>query len=714
MWVGGVDILGGSAVVCHTPKLRCEPGMTMNTIRSAARFLIRFAAIWLVDAVSLSLTAWILPGIGLSDHAGFPAWAVALGAALVLGMVNLGVRPLILLAVMRRGFIVLLIAGFFINALMLRLTAVALGGGLTVDGWLPAIIGGLILAVVNMIISGLVGIDDRGSFYRAVIKTQIAHEQDRLSSDTYRGMIVIQVDGLSYYHMHDAVARGYMPNIARMINEQGYVLSRTDCGLSSQTAACQAGILYGDNYDIPSFRWFDKAQNRLYVAGKDAALINARYGHGQGLLRDGVSINNLLDGDARLALLTATDLTGGQDEEKKARARDIYLLLLNPHFFLRVVGKFIGEALLEIWQYTMDVVRDVQPRLNRLTGFYPLYRAATTVFMREVSGFLTLVQIGRGEPIIYTTWPGYDKVAHFSGPWSRHAFGTLRGFDRYLGELRRVLARQTLRPYELLLLSDHGQSSGATFKMRYGYTLLEFIERHLPTGTVVSETYDLDDGSASVVAMAAELSNIQQQGMGGSIGKIVTEGMQELAEEAAENLEEYESEGMKEAADVTFCGSGNLAQVYFHDFPQRATMSEINRAYPNLIDVLVQHEGVGLVVVADDAGVPLALGPRGARNLHTGDVTGDDPLALYGDVDLRAWQLRQVANYPSAGDITIISAVYPDNTVAALEELIGVHGGLGGEQTDSFLLHPPELIVPPTRSSTEIFGLLNARRELPL
>jgi hypothetical protein len=164
------------------------------------------------------------------------------------------------------------------------------------------------------------------------------------------------------------------------------------------------------------------------------------------------------------------------------------------------------------------------------------------------------------------------------------------------------------------------------------------------------------------------------------------------------------------AADVTFCGSGNLAQVYFHRFPQRATISELNRAYPNLIDALVQHEGVGLVVVADDTGVPLALGPRGARNLHTGDVTGDDPLALYGDAELRAWQVRRLSDYPCAGDLTIISTVYPDNTVAALEELIGVHGGLGGEQTDSFLLHPADMVVPPTRSSTDIFALLNARR----
>lgn len=680
-------------------------------IRSSIRFVARFTIVWLIDALSLAVTAWVLPGIGLGGHGGLPAWVIALLAALVLGAVNLVIRPLILLLVRSQGFIVLMVAGFFVNAVMLRLTAALLGGGLTVDGWFPAVIGGLVLATVNTLISGLLGIDDSSSFYRVVVENQIARERGQRPPDDYRGLVVLQLDGLSYHHMLEALARGYMPNVARMIDRDGYVLSPTDCGLSSQTAACQAGILYGDNFDIPAFRWYSKAEQRLYVAGSDAALINERYGHGQGLLRDGVSINNLLDGDARLSLLTATDLTGGEDEERQARARDIYLLLLNPHFLLRVTGKFIGEMALEVWQYSLDVVRGVQPRLNRLSGFYPAYRAATTVFMREVSGFLTFVQIARGEPIVYTTWPGYDKVAHFSGPWSRHAFGTLRGFDRFLGQLRRVLARKAPRPYELLILSDHGQSSGATFLMRYGYTLLEFIERHLPAGTVVSAAYDQDDGSMSVIAMAAELDNIQEQGMGGVIGKVATEQLQELAEEATEELIENESEGLKEAADVTFCASGNLAQVYFHVFPHRATLDELNQAYPALIGALIRHEGVGVVVVADGSGVPLALGPRGVRNLYTGDVTGDDPLAIYGDVELRAWQVRRVADYPCAGDLTIISTVYPDNTVAALEELIGVHGGLGGEQTDSFLLHPPDMIVTPTRSSTEVFGQLNARRD---
>ena len=124
-----------------------------------------------------------------------------------------------------------------------------------------------------------------------------------------------------------------------------------------------------------------------------------------------------------------------------------------------------------------------------------------------------------------------------------------------------------------------------------------------------------------------------------------------------------------------------------------------------------------LVCGYDHDGVSVALGKDGARNLHTGEVTGEDPLRPYAPEDLkgyghatletRAWQVRRVMDFPHAGDLMVISTVYPDGTVAALEELIGNHGGLGGEQTDAFLFHPSDMAVPPTRNSTDVFHILN-------
>ena len=67
-------------------------------------------------------------------------------------------------------------------------------------------------------------------------------------------------------------------------------------------------------------------------------------------------------------------------------------------------------------------------------------------------------------------------------------------------------------------------------------------------------------------------------------------------------------------------------------------------------------------------------------------------------------------DFPHAGDLMVISTVYPDGTVAALEELIGSHGGMGGEQTDAFLFHPPHVEVGQTRNSFDVFYILDRRR----
>jgi hypothetical protein len=71
-------------------------------------------------------------------------------------------------------------------------------------------------------------------------------------------------------------------------------------------------------------------------------------------------------------------------------------------------------------------------------------------------------------------------------------------------------------------------------------------------------------------------------------------------------------------------------------------------------------------------------------------------------------------DFPHAGDLMVISTVYPDGTVAALEELIGNHGGLGGEQTDAFIFHPPDMEVPETRNATDVFHILNNHRGAPV
>ncbi len=62
----------------------------------------------------------------------------------------------------------------------------------------------------------------------------------------------------------------------------------------------------------------------------------------------------------------------------------------------------------------------------------------------------------------------------------------------------------------------------------------------------------------------------------------------------------------------------------------------------------------------------------------------------------------------------MFSTVYADGTVAAMEELIGSHGGMGGVQTDAFLFHPAAIQVPPITNATDVFQVLDARRRAPV
>lgn len=681
----------------------------MRTIAHLVRQLIRFLVVWFVDTISLLITGWVISGISLYPVEGFSVFVTATAAALLLGIVNLLIRPLILLLARPLGWIVIFLIGFVINAFTLMITA-ALLPGLEVNGFWAAFIGGLFLSFVNTILSTLLNIDNDESFYANLVKRQAARQGETLEGEDTRGVVMLEIDGLSYWHIQKAVEDGFMPNIKGLMDKKGYQISRADCGLPATTPACQAGILQGNNTDIPAFRWLDKKTNRMLAGGQAAAEIEPILSDGHGLLEGGSSISNMFSGDATKSILTFSKIIAETEEDKKKRAQDMYLLMRNPYFFMRVLVLFFVDIGQELWQGWQQRRKDVQPRLNRLHNGYPILRAATNVFLRDVGAYLTILDIVRGVPVIYTLFAGYDEVAHHSGPWTRDAMLTLGQFDRTIGHILKAMEEDAPRPYEFLLLSDHGQSFGPTFEQRYEIGILEFIKEQLPEGTSAVGTGGGDDGTIGVSAMMGELENIENSKLAGAVGRAMVDGTQRAMQS---NLDQQPGTQEVEPAKVTLCYSGNLAQVYFDLHSRKITLNELNQAYPGMVDALVQHEGIGFVVAYEDDGEPVAFGKNGARNLHTGDVIGDDPLEPYGDVELRSWQVRRIADFTNAGDLILNSTFYPDGTVAALEELIGNHGGLGGEQTDAFIFHPADMEIPETRNSQDFMAVLKARVGLP-
>jgi hypothetical protein len=74
-------------------------------------------------------------------------------------------------------------------------------------------------------------------------------------------------------------------------------------------------------------------------------------------------------------------------------------------------------------------------------------------------------------------------------------------------------------------------------------------------------------------------------------------------------------------------------------------------------------------------------------------VEGEDPLASFGPN--AADHLRRTDAFPHCADLMVNSTYWPDfGEVAAFEELVGSHGGMGGTQSFPFVLHPAELEWP--------------------
>ena len=503
--------------------------------------------------------------------------------------------------------------------------------------------------------------------------------------DRTPGLIVIQIDGLSRPALDEILVHGSMPVLGELIGSGHMTLDGWVALLPPCTPASQAGILHGNNDGIPGFRWYEKTADRLLVANhaKDATEIERRVSTGSGLLAaGGVSVGNLLVGDAAYSHLTMSSIEG--DGRPQGR-RDGGEFPLDPRSYLRMLFEMIGELKDEIVQANRQRREDVRPRMLR-GARYALERAVTNVPLRILSTSVVIHEVQAGRPIIYVDFTGYDEIAHHCGPGRPESHDAVEKIDRSIGHILDAVALAP-RPYRLVLLSDHGQSLGASFRQRYGITLVELIAGW----TGEASTFNL---ATAPVEYADGLTRILHHVAGRRVASAI-EGLLERRPGANHHRASRVVDGHgaplsspadAQIADVVVCASGNLGLVYFTASRSRMTRKEIETRYPGLIEGVIAHPGIGTLVLQSVDGV-VALGPAGSNFLETGRVVGQDPLADYGPV--AAEGLRRVAGFENSGDMLAIGRYDPlADEVVSFEELVGSHGGLGGRQGQPFIAYP--------------------------
>lgn len=237
------------------------------------------------------------------------------------------------------------------------------------------------------------------------------------------------------------------------------------------------------------------------------------------------------------------------------------------------------------------------------------------------------------------------------------------------------------RDYKLVVHSDHGQTNGATFKQRYGETLEELVKTLIPEETRVYADISPSTGDHFGFAFTAPGDRVK------GFFDEETKGVNSYIQKYRITKQPEKVESID--ANVMVLASGNLGMVYLADHVNRLTYEQMNQQYPDLIPGLAKHEGIGFILVNSDNHGPLVIGNNGTYYLEDDTFEGENPLMNFGPN--AAEHIRRTNNFRYTPDILALS-IYDTqkNEVAAFEELVGSHGGIGGEQSFPFILHPSE------------------------
>ena len=643
-----------------------------RAIGRGAGIAVRVLVLWILVALVFWGVTALLPGFDV------PSFGAGLLTTAVIAVINALVWPLVI-----RVLLPLAVFSFGLGSLVLNAVVVSVAVAL-VDGeappFLDAIAAAFVLSLALLLLTPALSLDDDARQLRIVRRrARRAREANRTEVP---GVILFEIDGLAEPVLRRALSEGHAPTMARWLEHGSHRIVSWECDLSSQTGASQAGLLLGSNHDMPAFRWYEKDTGRTMVSnhGKDAAELERRRSDGGGLLAvDGASRGNMFSGDAPRCSATMSAIR----DRQRSRANEYIAYFGDPYGFTRTIALYLWDALLELRAARRQRKRG-EEHIDR-GGMYPLMRGAITVIMRDLNVATLLGDIVEGVPVVYSTFVGYDEVAHHSGVEQPDAFAVLRQHDAQLARLERAMELAP-RPYHLVVLSDHGQSQGRPFRQRYGVELEELVRGALAGGDVFAPAPS-DEGLSSVGGALTDARDEE-----GTFAKLVAratgdrlvDGQVVLGADREAVL--AERKGPSGHAAVVLA-SGGLGLISLPERDHRMSMPEIESLHPSLITTLVEHPGIGFVMVRADEDGAIVLGAGGSRRLRDDDVTGEDPLLHFGPN--AADHLRRTDGFPHCPDILINCTYHPEaNEVAPFEEFMGSHGGLGGWQSHPFALVP--------------------------
>jgi len=446
-------------------------------------------------------------------------------------------------------------------------------------------------------------------------------------------LVILHIDGLSANALDRALARGDMPFVRELVEREGYVSHSYRCGVPSTTPFAQAGILYGDNREIPSFRWWDRERRVLvqFGAGSTFKKVADKYFDGcEPLTKDGACIAACYPGEAADDFgIAYQDRSYSRSPRSRSAANVLVPYLANPAH----LGDWVRQTAAVLFRTAKDYAQ-ARSAGRHPAGPYVATDIAEEVFVHHLTRYAVVKAMREGYSPIYAGFYAYDETGHAFGPADASSRRILRHVDH---TIRRVAAARR-HGYELVVLSDHGQVETRPFRAENGKAFGEVLAAMLP-GFHVKEA------------------------KGGAYG-----------------AHEKDAKG-----HVIATLSGGAAHLYFIERASRMSYADVSNHHPGLVPGLAALREVALVMLRDgrdDVFVTAAGEVRGPGVKPLLEAF-DEPAVLYE-------QLSRLNSFAACGDVVVFGA-FLDGKQVNFENQAGGHGSIGGEQLHPFVLARKEL-----------------------
>lgn len=471
-----------------------------------------------------------------------------------------------------------------------------------------------------------------------------------------RRLVVLHIDGLGADSLEQALREGDMPFTRHLMESEGYEVHRYRCGVPSTTPFVQAGILYGDNSEIPSFRWWDRERRVLvqFGPGSSFAKVADKYFHGCApLTQDGACIATCYPGGAAEDFGIAYQYRS-YSRKGAARSRSAWSVLLpyiaNPLH----IGDWIWHTIASIAR-TMQEYVEARHRGRRPARPYVISNALNEIFVHHLTQYAVEKAMREGYSPIYAGLYAFDETGHAFGPDDRYSLQVLRKVDR---SIEKLAAARDGR-YELVVLSDHGQ--------------------------IDTVPYNAD---------------------GPSFGQVIADGLPGYrVREVKGNAygpDEDEARGL-----IYVTSSGGLAHIYVAGQLRRLGYRELETLLPGLAANISNLDKVALVMAREGAGDLF---------LKDGQDLKDEALlaylAEYDDAGILREQLSRLNTFQNSGDLIVFGAFMKGKQVN-FENQSGGHGSIGGEQLHPFVLAKREwgLDTSDVRGAFQLHPILSRLRD---